>query len=234
MPLDAIQDDLAALGLTTETITSLTTILTNKSIDALAEVLPENSKAIEELTQLLSLCENYGISDWIQIDASVIRGLAYYTGSVFEAFDRQGELRAIAGGGRYDKLLETFGGDPTPAAGFGFGDAVIVELLKERNILPSFDDTGIDTVVFAMTPDLYGAAVEIATTLRSNGQSVDVVLENKKTKWVFKHADRIKASHVALVAPDEYANGEVSIKELETGEQVSVKVDALAEWANKA
>jgi histidyl-tRNA synthetase len=69
-------------------------------------------------------------------DASVVRGLAYYTGVVFEAFDRKGVLRAIAGGGRYDKLLETFGGDPTPAVGFGFGDAVIVELLKERNILP--------------------------------------------------------------------------------------------------
>merc|ERR1712226_424792 len=151
-------------------------------------------EAIRQLTKLFDLCEAYGIQDWILFDASVVRGLAYYTSIVFEAFDRKGELRAIAGGGRYDKLLETFGGDPTPAAGFGFGDAVIVELLKERNVLPSFDkNTEIDTVVFAMNQDLYNAATKVATTLRKSGQSVDVVLENKKTKWVFKHADRIGA-----------------------------------------
>jgi len=230
MPLDAIQDDLAELGLTTSTITSLTSILTNKSITALESVLPPDSKAIAELTKLLSLCENYGISDWIQVDASVIRGLAYYTGTVFEAFDRQGSLRAIAGGGRYDKLLETFGGEPTPAAGFGFGDAVIVELLKDRNILPSFEDAGIDTVVFAMNEELQGAAIEIASLLRMEGQSVDLVLEKKKPKWVFKHADRVKAKNVAFVAPDEYENEEVSIKNLETGEQTSIKIASLAEW----
>lgn len=231
MPLDAIQDDLAALGLTTDTVKSLLDILTNNSVSSLESVLPPNSKAISELKLLLSLCEHYGISDWIQVDASVIRGLAYYTGTVFEAFDRQGVLRAIAGGGRYDKLLETFGGDPTPAAGFGFGDAVIVELLKERNLLPSFGNAGIDTVVFAMNSDLQGAAIEIATLLRKEGQSVDIVLEKKKPKWVFKHADRLQATNVAFVAPDEYANGEVSMKNLETGEQSPIKIDSLSEWA---
>jgi len=231
MPLDAIQDDLAALGLTTDTVKSLLDILTNNSVSSLESVLPPNSKAISELKLLLSLCEHYGISAWIQVDASVIRGLAYYTGTVFEAFDRQGVLRAIAGGGRYDKLLETFGGDPTPAAGFGFGDAVIVELLKERNLLPSFGNAGIDTVVFAMNADLQGAAIEIATLLRKEGQSVDIVLEKKKPKWVFKHADRLQATNVAFVAPDEYANGEVSMKNLETGEQSPIKIDSLSEWA---
>merc|ERR1712226_1712455 len=103
-------------------------------------------EAIRQLTKLFDLCEAYGIQDWILFDASVVRGLAYYTGVVFEAFDRRGELRAIAGGGRYDKLLETFGGDPTPAVGFGFGDAVIVELLNDRGLLPNFDGVGVDAV----------------------------------------------------------------------------------------
>jgi histidyl-tRNA synthetase len=74
-------------------------------------VLGTDSTAVKQLEQLLALCKAYGIADWILFDASVVRGLAYYTGVVFEAFDRRGELRAIAGGGRYDKLLETFGGD---------------------------------------------------------------------------------------------------------------------------
>ena len=182
----------------------------------------------------MSLCQAYDIQDWIVFDASVVRGLAYYTGIVFEAFDRNGELRAIAGGGRYDKLLETFGGEPTPAAGFGFGDAVIVELLRERKVLPSFAMTGTDAVVFAMSKELYPAAIKSAMALRRGGQSVDVVLfTDKKSKWVFKHADRIGAKFCVIVGADEYANGEVAIKNLSLGAQETVKVDALAEWAER-
>jgi histidyl-tRNA synthetase len=231
VPIDAIQDDLTELGLDRSVVEKLTTVLTNKSIESIASVLGPDSEAVQQLSKLMALCKAYGIEDWILFDASVVRGLAYYTGIVFEAFDRRGELRAIAGGGRYDKLLETFGGDPTPAAGFGFGDAVIIELLKERNILPSFAGAGIDSVVFAMNENLHDDAIAIATKLRQSGQSVDVVLEQKKTKWVFKHADRIQARFVVIVAPDEIANGEVSIKDLGCGEQTSVKIGELADWA---
>eukprot|EP00558_Chaetoceros_sp_UNC1202_P009429 CAMPEP_0197245260 /NCGR_PEP_ID=MMETSP1429-20130617/10091_1 /TAXON_ID=49237 /ORGANISM="Chaetoceros sp., Strain UNC1202" /LENGTH=495 /DNA_ID=CAMNT_0042705721 /DNA_START=146 /DNA_END=1633 /DNA_ORIENTATION=+ len=231
VPIDAVQDDLEELGLDRSVVEKLTSVLTNKSIESITEVLGEDSEAVKQLAKLLSLCKAYGIEDWIIFDASVVRGLAYYTGIVFEAFDRRGELRAIAGGGRYDKLLETFGGEPTPAAGFGFGDAVIIELLKERNILPSFESAGIDAVVFAMNADLYDAAISVATKLRKAGQKVDVVLENKKTKWVFKHADRIKSKYVVIVAPDEYSNGEVSVKDLSCGEQNAVKIEDLGEWA---
>jgi histidyl-tRNA synthetase len=228
--LDSIQGELEELGLSRDVVEKLTSVLTNKSVEAIQLVLGEDSAAVKELKQMLKLAEAYGIQDWIVFDASVVRGLAYYTGIVFEAFDRRGVLRAVAGGGRYDKLLETFGGDPTPAAGFGFGDAVIVELLKERDLLPSFDDSGIDTVVFAMEENLYTVAIEVASKLRAAGQSVDVVMENKKSKWVFKHADRIGAKYCAFVAPDEYAKGEVSVKNLRIGEQLVVKIDGLAEW----
>lgn len=235
VPLDAVQSDLEELGLSREVVEKLTAVLTNNSVADIAQVLGDDSEAVQQLQELFALCESYGISDWLLFDASVVRGLAYYTGVVFEAFDRRGELRAIAGGGRYDKLLETFGGEPTPAAGFGFGDAVIVELLKERTILPSFDSTGVDTVVFAMRRELYPVAVQVAQTLRSAGQSVDVVLEDRKPKWCFKHADRIGAGHCCIVAPQEYENGEVSIKDLDSGEQVAVKIEGgLADWAAAA
>lgn len=233
VPLDAVQGDLEELGLDRSVVEKLTKVLTTKSIDALKETLGEDSEAVQQLEKFLNLCEAYGVQDWILFDASVVRGLAYYTGIVFEAFDRKGELRAIAGGGRYDKLLETFGGSPTPAAGFGFGDAVIVELLKERNVLPSFESTGVDTVVFAMNEDLYAYAVTAASTLRKAGQSVDVVLEKKKPKWVFKHADRLGARFCLVVGADEYENREVSIKDLSAGEQKSIPVDDLAAWASE-
>jgi len=233
IPIDAIQGDLEELGLDRSVIEKLLEVLTVKSVDGIRNVLGEDSAAVQQISKLLTLCEAYGISDWIIFDASVVRGLAYYTGVVFEAFDRKGVLRAIAGGGRYDKLLETFGGDPTPAAGFGFGDAVIVELLKDRNLLPSFDSAGIDTVVFAMGPDVYPAALNIATKLREAGQTVDMILEDKKTKWVFKHADRIGAKYCAIIGSKELENGEVAIKDLVAGEQESVRLEALGAWVEK-
>jgi len=231
--LDAIQGELEGLGLERSMIEKLTDVLTNKSIESISAVLPDDSKAVQELTKLFELCEAYGIGDWVMFDASVVRGLAYYTGVVFEAFDRKGVLRAVAGGGRYDKLLETFGGEPTPAAGFGFGDAVIVELLKERNVLPSFEGSGYDSVVFALSEDLYAVAIQVASKLRAAGQSVDLILENKKPKWVFKHASRNEAKYCVIVADDEYQNGEVSVKDLSAGEQKAVKIDSLEKWAKE-
>lgn len=233
VPLDSIQGELEALGLERSMIEKLTDVLTNKSIESISAVLPDDSKAVQELTRLFELCSAYGIADWIVFDASVVRGLAYYTGVVFEAFDRKGVLRAVAGGGRYDKLLETFGGDPTPAAGFGFGDAVIVELLKERNVLPSFEGSDFDSVVFAMNEDLYGVAIEVASKLRAAGQTVDLILEIKKPKWVFKHASRNEARYCVIVAGDEYEKGEVSVKDLSAGEQKTVKIDSLGDWATE-
>ncbi|CAM8965770.1 unnamed protein product [Rhodiola kirilowii] len=111
-----------------------------------------NGDAIADLKQLFSLAENFGYSNWIQFDASIVRGLAYYTGIVFEGFNRQGKLRAICGGGR---LLSTFGGDDIPACGFGFGDSVIVE-----GLLPAIN-LEVDNIVCALDQNLQGAAVTV-------------------------------------------------------------------------
>merc|ERR1712157_174234 len=242
MPLEAIQSDLEELGLSMTVIEKLTSILSTKSLDQLIPLLPKDSKAIPQLTKLFSLCDAYNISDWIVFDASIIRGLAYYSGIVFEAFDRKGTLRAIAGGGRYDTLLQTFGAnDKLPAAGFGFGDAVIIELLSDYNLLPNFDKSNIDVLVYSMNDDLYPIAVNIAMKLRQQQQNnnmnlnVDIVLEpNKKTKWVFKTADRMKVNYVVIVAPDEYQRNEVSVKDLTSGLQTCVKIDQLLDWMSSS
>lgn len=234
VPIDSIQDELNELGLETSVIEKLLEVLTNKSLESLKMALGEESKAVQQLERLFELADAYGIADWLILDASVVRGLAYYTGVVFEAFDRRGELRAIAGGGRYDKLLETFGGESTPAVGFGFGDAVIVELLKDRKLLPSFDSSGVDCVIFAMSPNLYGAALKVANKLREGGLHVDLVLEDRKAKWVFKHADRVGARYCFVIGADEYTNGEVSIKDLAEGSQTTVKIEELVKWVESA
>ncbi len=160
-----------------------------------------------------------------------VRGLAYYTGVVFEGFDRSGTLRAIFGGGRYDRLLSTFGGDDTPAAGFGFGDAVIVELLREKGLLPSFERRGATVLLACLGDAERPAAMAAAAALREAGATVDLVLEPKKAKWVFKHADRVGSKFVGLVGPDEAAAGNVRIKRLADGEQSDVAMGELGQWA---
>lgn len=191
VPVSAVSGDLKELGITEEQIERLTTVLTNKDLSAIESAFGCDSSAVADLKDLFELLDGYGISDWFEFDASVVRGLSYYTGVVFEAFDRTGTLRAIAGGGRYDKLLESFGGDATPAVGFGFGDAVIVELLKDKGLLPSFKEGDVDAMVFSLGgEDDMASTMDAARRLRAGGWKVDVVLEGKKAKWVFKHADR--------------------------------------------
>lgn len=190
-------------------------------------MLGDDHDALVQLRALWGLAKAYGFAEWLQLDASIVRGLAYYTGTVFEAFDRGASLRAICGGGRYDRLLSTFGGRDIPAVGFGFGDVVILELLKDKGRLPSLE-RGIDDVVTAWRPSLHAAAVEVATRWRGAGRRVDLILDGKKVKAAFKHAARVDAARLVLVAPEEWARGDVTVKDLRNGEQRTVGLDALA------
>ncbi|XP_050227612.1 histidine--tRNA ligase, chloroplastic/mitochondrial-like [Mercurialis annua] len=223
---DEIKTELKSVGMSEQAIEELLQVLSIKSLTKLEEILGDAGEAIADLKQLFSLAEKFGYSEWIQFDASVVRGLAYYTGIVFEGFDRDGKLRAICGGGRYDRLLSTFGGDDLPACGFGFGDAVIVELLKEKGLLPELS-LQVEVIVCALDSDLQGAAASVATVLREKGQSVDLVLENKPLKWVFKRAARVNAKRLVLVGSSEWQKGMVCVKILSTGEQYEVKLNEL-------
>lgn len=226
LPIDEIKKELRSAELSDEAIEELLQVLSVKSLTKLEEKLGAAGEAVADLKQLFSLAEKFGYSEWIQFDASVVRGLAYYTGIVFEGFDREGKLRAICGGGRYDRLLSTFGGEDIPACGFGFGDAVILELLKEKGLIPEVGQQ-VENIVCALDTDLQGAAASVATILREKGQSVDLVLESKPLKWVFKRAARINARRLILVGSSEWEKGEVSVKNLSSGEQYQIEVDRL-------
>lgn len=226
LPREAIEKDMAALGLDSVVIDRIVETMSLKSLDDLADVLGEESEAVAELRQLFRLAEQYGYAEWLQFDACIVRGLAYYTGIVFEAFDRGESLRAICGGGRYDRLLSTFGGKDIPACGFGFGDVVIVELLKDKGLLPD-TSRAIDDLVFAFDSAQRGAAASVAGQLRAAGRSVELVLEDRKVKWAFKRADRVGAARVVLVAPDEWQRGEVRVKDLVSGTEANIKLEEL-------
>jgi len=226
LPAEVIEQQLSEQGLDSSAISVIQSTLGLSDLDSLAAALGEDSGAVAELATLFDLIDSYGIADWVTFDASVVRGLAYYTGPVFEAHDRGGKLRAICGGGRYDRLLSSLGGNDMPATGFGFGDMVIMELLNENGLVPDLP-SGNQDIVIAINEDLRSAAMSVATKLRASGRSVDLVLEDKRMKWAFRHAERTGAQRLVMVMPDEWAAGNVRIKELESGEESDVAVGDL-------
>jgi histidyl-tRNA synthetase len=226
LPEETVSAQLSDLGISDSSITTIQSVLSVTDLPELRDMLSPDSMAVSELERLFQLLESYGISDWTTFDASVVRGLAYYTGPVFEAQDRGGELRAICGGGRYDKLIGTLGGRDLPATGFGFGDMVIMELLSDKGLLPDISSR-VSDVVFSMDESLRGAAMEVSSKLRGAGRTVDLVLEPKKMKWVFKHAERTGADRLVMVMPAEWESGKVRIKDLQTGEESDIEFKAL-------
>ena len=221
---DVIEDQLSDLGHDSKVVTTIQAVLGIKDMNSLQKALKDESVAVSELNLLFDAIDSYGISEWVEFDASIVRGLAYYTGAVFEAHDRTGEFRAICGGGRYDKLLSTLGGKDLPATGFGFGDMVIMELLAEKDLIPELV-SDIDDIVIPLNSDLRNAAVMVAASLRNSGRTVDLVLEDKKMKWAFKHAERIGAARLVLLAPDEWSRKMVKIKDLDTGEESEISLN---------
>ena len=218
-----VEEQLSDLGHDSKTINTIQSILGIKSMKELQKALNDDSVAVSELNFLFDAIESYGMSEWVEFDASIVRGLAYYTGSVFEVHDRGEKFRAICGGGRYDKLLSTLGGKDLPATGFGFGDMVIMELLSEKGLMPELL-SGVEDIVISLDPELRDIAVMVATSLRDSQRMVDLVLEDKKMKWAFKHAERIGAKRLVLVGPEEWSRKMVKIKDLETGEESEVSV----------
>jgi len=221
---DVIEEQLSGLGHDSEVITTIQSVLGIKDMNGLQEALKDESMAVSELNFLFDAIDSYGISEWVEFDASIVRGLAYYTGAVFEAHDKAGKFRAICGGGRYDKLLSTLGGKDLPATGFGFGDMVIMELLAEKDLIPELV-SDIDDTVIPLNSDLRNAAVMVAASLRNSGRTVDLVLEDKKMKWVFKHAERVGAKRLVLLAPDEWSRKMVKVKDLDTGEESEISLN---------
>jgi histidyl-tRNA synthetase len=220
-----LTDPAGAIGLDAAAAEHVIEMLGARDLDDAARFAPKGSTALGDLRRLLELLDAYGIADRMSFDASVVRGLAYYTGVVFEAFDTGGKLRAVCGGGRYDRLLESLGGPSVPAVGFGFGDAVIHELLIEQDRLPELARK-LDDVVFALGETERAIAIGLAQRLRSAERAVELVCGHPKPKRVFADADRNGATRVWLIGPDERERGVSRAKDLATGDQHDVPIGA--------
>jgi histidyl-tRNA synthetase len=158
-----------------------------------------------ELQNILDNLAARGLKDFVKIDYQVIRGLAYYTGVVFEAFDRKGEFRAIAGGGRYNNLVKLISGGKVdlPALGFGMGDVVLLEILKARGLLPKFDSQ-MDVFVLIEDEALRTISLKLVHDLRAAGYAVEYPITPAKPDKQFKRAQELKVAYTARLENDAY------------------------------
>ncbi len=181
---------------------------------------------IERIARFQARLDNMGFGPYVAFDASIVRGLAYYTGIVFEIFDRRGELRAICGGGRYDRLLGSLGGADLPAVGFGMGDVVLGELLADLALLPSAAPAA-DVYLVAVSEAEQATMLQAAHALRERGRSVLYALKPVGVGKQFKDADARGVRHVAVLGPDEVAAGEAIVRTMGSGSERRVPLARL-------
>jgi histidyl-tRNA synthetase len=187
---------------------------------------PEVAGALAELGEYREILRGLGLGDYLEFDLRIVRGLAYYTGIVFEFFDRKGEFRAICGGGRYDRLLELVGGDPLPAVGFGMGDVVLTELLADRGLLPSTKRES-DLFLVTVDPGLRPLALEIAQAHRKRGRRVLYALRPQSVKKQFSGAASEGARWVVILGPAEVERGVAVVRDMASGGEEEVPLPEL-------
>jgi histidyl-tRNA synthetase len=197
------------IGLETEQLGALTDLLSN----------PDVWQESDELCQVFATAEAFGVADYLVFDASIVRGLDYYTGPVFEAYDRKRDFRAIFGGGRYDDLVADVGGDPITGVGFAMGDVIIELLLDRVGKRPRLPTSPSRVLVTLFAAELYPQTLALAAGLRQAGISTEQVLEPIRLGKQVRYADRKGIPYVAILGPDELAVGKVVLKNLVTGEQ---------------
>ena len=181
---------------------------------------------IDRIARFQQRLDAMGFGRFVAYDASIVRGLAYYTGIVFEIFDRRGELRAICGGGRYDRLLGAVSGADLPAVGFGMGDVVLSELLRDLDLLPDTAPS-VDVYLVAVTESEQDVLLRAARALRRGGRSVLYALRATGVGKQFKDADARGAHQVVVLGPDEVAAGVAVVRTMGTGSEERVPLERL-------
>ncbi len=200
-----------------------------KTVDGINAIAPDGdriSRAIAEIEKLFSLLEKMGISEYCVFDPSIVRGLAYYTGIVFEVHDIVGELRAICGGGRYDDLLRDFSGPAIAATGMGMGDCVLEILLRQKGLLQEELMTRrVDHFVAFAEPGLFEKAVEITAKIRSAGAAGEFSYKAGALGKQLKQASALGAKKCVIVGTELAEKNSLVVKDMATGTQEEVDVN---------
>jgi histidyl-tRNA synthetase len=218
LPADEFEHELSALVTEPAVRARIADIFQSRSLDDIRKIggdLP----AVRQLRELLERISGYGLSDYVLFDIGVVRGLAYYTGIVFEVFDIKKNLRAIAGGGRYDGLVELYGGPPTPAVGFAAGDVVLAELMKEKRLTPLHAARS-GCYLIALDGTKPDEVIVLAQELRAAGVSCEFALKEGNVGRQLKNANAARSTYALFIGGDEGRSGMVKVKNMASGEEI--------------
>src|ERR1700752_3400724 len=216
VPRNVLEEMLGASGLGTRDSSAVFEVAALRGPEALQAA----GDAGEPLKQAVEALKSMGLGDFVSIDMTIVRGLAYYTGIVFELFDAQKELRAIAGGGRYDGLLDL------PALGFGMGDVVLGELLKERGVVPKAS-IELGAFLIAVGGDDLPVVLQLAHALRERGIAVEYGLRHTGVRKQLELASARGAARAVIIGPDQRAAGVAVVRNLRTSTEAKVPIRQL-------
>ena len=216
-------------GLSSEGVQSVLGLFDEPGLASVETVFGDRDEVaaeIERLREYMVTLEAMELGEFVEFDLSIVRGLAYYTGIVFEIFDRSGEFRAICGGGRYDRLLERVGGEDLPAVGFGMGDVVLTELLRDRGRLPDVS-RHLDYYLVHIGEETRPRMLTLAHRLRDRGATVGHRLQPAGVRKQFRAAETQGAERVVVLGPDELARGVVTLRNMADGREQEVSLESL-------
>jgi histidyl-tRNA synthetase len=228
-------DKLEKLSIQTWRNQAIETGLSNDQVDGLLKQLENESLWYDspELIEFFELINTFGVQDYVVFDPKLVRGLDYYTGTVFEAFEIGGQSRAILGGGRYDNLVADVGGKPLPGVGFAMGDVVIELVLRDAGVIPDGLGDTVQILVTVFDSETVPESLRLATEIRQAGFRAVVYPDADKLGKQFKFADKRDIPIAVILGPDEINAGMVAIKNLKTREQVTVAREILLEQIEK-
>ena len=231
---DTVKDELKAVGLKPKQITELLELIMIKGSSE--EVIKKGEKilqsaigsqGLEELKKIVECSKSYGFTDKIVIDFSLARGLDYYTGPIFEVVDTSGKnIGSLAGGGRYDDLIELFGGRPTPATGISLGIERIVEVMKQEKMF-KLPKTNVKVFVANVDEEVKNDTIKIAQELRKNGISCQVDLMNRKISKQFQFANNLDVPFTLTVGPKEIKMNKFKLKDMKTGKEQELNLEKI-------
>jgi histidyl-tRNA synthetase len=228
VPHAALAEGLQSAGCSPHTIDGIFRIAELKGLAAVRAALDRGGNAdvggpLVEVHQALGAM---GLGDFVDVDLTIVRGLAYYTGIVFELFDASRSLRAICGGGRYDGLLKALGGVDLPALGFGMGDVVLGELLKEHGVAPK-ERARLDAFLVPVGADDYPAVLKLGHELRDAGLAVEYSLKHQAVRKQLELAAARAAPRAVIIGSEERKAGTAVVRPLGGGSERTVPLATL-------
>jgi histidyl-tRNA synthetase len=231
VPAEVFEADLSAAVSPEASPSTVSEALSATSLSDLAK-LGGPIPAAGQLEELFSHMAGYGMSDYVSFDIGIVRGLAYYTGIVFELFDAKRSLRAIAGGGRYDKLVQLYGGPDTPATGFAAGDVVLGEMLLEKQF--SVQNRRSNVFLISFDENHPANAIRTATLIRNAGISCEFSLRKTGAGKQMEQANAARSLLAVFIGGEEEKTGNVKMRNMKTGEESIIERNDLVSALRKA